>query len=227
MKNLFYCLLLVFISQPLFSQNCEKISPYKEGMKLEYTNYNKKGKETSIDKYSVSSVSNNNGNMEITIQSDLEDDSDASFEFLLKCVNGDFLIDMSNYGAIQGDASGPDFTLKAEGDFIIFPDNMNTGTELEDGQIALSVGGANSTTAIGTMSVLNRKVLESGSITTKAGTFDGHKLSFDYLFDMGILKLRGSGIEWYVPGIGIVKSESYSKKGKIQNTRELTFISQN
>jgi len=75
------------------------------------------------------------------------------------------------------------------------------------------------------MKVLNRKVLENNSITIKAGTFKGYKISFDYVFNLGILKFRGSGIEWYVKGIGIVKTENYSKNGKLRSSKELTKIS--
>ena len=77
------------------------------------------------------------------------------------------------------------------------------------------------------MAVLNRKVLANDDLVTKAGTFNGYKISFDYIFDLGLIKFRGSGIEWYVKGIGIVKTENYSKKGKLRWYRELTKISNN
>jgi len=56
MKNILYILISLSISQLMYSQNCEKISPYKEGMSLEYENYNKKGKVKSIESHLVESV---------------------------------------------------------------------------------------------------------------------------------------------------------------------------
>lgn len=227
MKKLLTLCISVCISHIAFSQHCEKISPYKEGMYLEYTNYNKKGKVTSVESHQVNTVSDKEDALSITLTSieDLKDKTKRNYT--LKCVDGNFYIDMANYTSLQGDNTSSSFEVKASGDFIEFPDQIEAGTTLNDGTINLELGSDNSFGTIASMQVLNRKVLESGELTTKAGTFDGYKVSFDYVFNIGIIKLRGSGIEWYVKGIGIVKSESYSKKGKLRSTRELTKITNN
>lgn len=222
--TLFTCLL---ICQLIFAQNCEKISPYKDGMYLEYTNYNKKGKVKSIESHKVNSVSNSDGALEINLTSIEDKKSKTEKQYTLKCINGDFYIDMANYTSLKGDDSKNSFKVKASGDFIEFPNTMKAGDALKDGAIDLQIGSDDSFGTVATMQVSNRKVVESGSLTTKAGTFDGHKISFDYIFNLGIIKFRGSGIEWYVNGIGIVKSENYNKKGKLRWTRELTKITGN
>jgi len=227
MKKALIILICLFVYQISISQNCESISPYKEGMYMEYTNYNKKGKIVSVEKHLVASVENQGGSLVIVIKTSvIEGKRNSSAEkYVLKCDNGNFKVDMTNYTSHQSDNQEGSLSVEAVGDFIEFPSGMQPGTLLEDGSIAISIGNGESTMAIADMSVLNRKVLAKDNLTTPAGTFDGYKISFDYLFDMGLLKVRGSGIEWYIDGIGIIRTESYSKKGKLRWSRELTKIS--
>lgn len=227
LKKILTISIFLLISQLTHSQTCENISPYKEGMSLEYSNYNKKGKIKSVESHFIQSVTNEDGNLTIQIKSTEEKDSKAAREYILKCSNGNFYIDMSNYTSLQNEDQKDTFKIKATGDFIEFPDEMEVGTVLEDGSIDLEIGDGNSFASIATMKVLNRKILANNSLTTKAGTFEGYKVSFDYIFDLGLLKFRGSGVEWYVKGIGIVKSENYTKKGKLRSSRELTKINTN
>lgn len=227
MKKALTILICLFICQISISQNCESISPYKEGMYMEYTNYNKKGKIVSVEKHLVEAVDNQDGSLVIDIKTSvIEGKRNSSAEtYILECENGNFKVDMTNYTSHQSDSQDGSLSVEAVGDFIEFPTGMQPGATLKDGTIAISIGNGESTMAIADMSVLNRKVLAKDNLTTPAGTFDGYKISFDYLFDMGLLKIRGSGIEWYVDGIGIVRTESYSKNGKLRWSRELTKIS--
>lgn len=221
MKNLLYISFFLLISQFTFSQICEEISPYKQGMSLEYTNYNKKGKETSVEKYYIESVTNDGaGNLAIDIQITEGKNAKTAKNHTLKCSGGDFYVDMANYTSLN-EGGNNSFQIKAKGDFIKFPNKINEGTTLEDGKIDLTIGDGNT---FATMQVLNRKLVKIGALTTKAGTYDGYIISFDYVFNIGILKIRGSGKEWYVKGVGIIKTENYSKKGKLRSTRELTKL---
>lgn len=226
MKNTLNLLVFLLVIQFSYSQKCEEISPYKKGMQLEYTNFNKKGKAKSTENHIVESVTSENGNLTINIKSNLSKRSKITTQYILKCENGNFYVDMSNYTSLQNDNKNT-FKIKGTGDFLEFPDDMKDGTNLKDGKIDLEVGDGGSLMPIASIKILNRKVIQNGSLTTKAGTFNGYKLSFDYVFDMGLLKLRGSGIEWYVKGIGIVKTENYNKRGKLMSYRELTKINGN
>lgn len=231
MKLKLLILVLTLAVQVVVAQNCEDISPYKEGMSLEYTNYNKKGKEKSIDSYVVKSVTTINGELSIDIETTIEEGkkNTTTHNQTLKCVNGNFYVDMSDYMAHQTEDQKSTLELKAEGDFVEFPANLKEGMSLKDGNLELKIGGGEggSSLAFANMKVLNRKVLQESDFSTKAGEFNAYKMSFDYIFTIGFLKIRGSGIEWYVKGVGIVKTESYTKKGKLRWTRELTKMNNN
>jgi len=227
MKKALTILICLFVYQIGLSQNCESISPYKKGMYLEYTNYNKKGKVKSVEKHTIEAVDNENGNLVIYIKTSMIEgkNSSSAQKYVLKCDSGNFKVDMANYASHQSENQEGSISVEAVGDFIEFPNGMSEGDMLNDGTIDIQIGEGDSSLAIANMSVLNRKVIGKDNLTTSAGTFKGYKISFDYLFDMGIIKIRGSGIEWYVDGIGIVRTESYSKKGKLRWSRELTKIS--
>ena len=69
--------------------------------------------------------------------------------------------------------------------------------------------------------MLNRKVDKKESITTPAGTYDCFALSYDSEMKMG-MKMNFKIKEWISEGVGVVKSESYNKNGKLMGYSELT-----
>lgn len=214
-KVITYLLVSVIASYSINAQNCESISPYKQGMTLEYTNYNKKGKAKDVENYEVLSVDNTTDEMVITLKQNINKKESGTFK--LKCNNGNFYVDMTGYLSNHDSANG--FGINAEGSFLVFPKSLKSGDDLPDGEIRVGKDDI-----YATMFIVNRKVKEKGQITTKAKTFEGYKITFDFIFELGPVKFRGSGEEWYVDGVGIVKSYSYNKAGKLKSSRELTKI---
>ena len=111
-----------------------------------------------------------------------------------------------------------------DGDVLEFPSGMNAGDALNDGTITVKVNKEDFTLVTMIMNITNRKVHPNETITTKAGTFDCQKVTFDFESKFGILKIRGSGVEWYQNDKVLVRSESYSKKGKLVASSDLTSI---
>jgi hypothetical protein len=79
-----------------------------------------------------------------------------------------------------------------------------------------------------TFNQTNRKVNSTEKITTPAGSWDAHKITYDGYFR---IKMIGIGVpmnlkvtEWFVPNFGIVKSETYDKNGKLMGSSMLTAI---
>ena len=66
-----------------------------------------------------------------------------------------------------------------------------------------------------TVTTQNRKVEAEEKITTPAGTFDCLKITYDMVSKIGFVKVQGSSVEWYSPGTGTIRSESYNKRGKL------------
>jgi len=111
--------------------------------------------------------------------------------------------------------------------FMSFPKNMYPGQKLEDVVFTMKTGDAQFAMEI-VSKLLDRKVDAKEKITTPAGTFDCLKISgkrSSSMKMMGMNKNMGDSTVdyiWFTPGIGVVKQESYSEKGKLINSSQLT-----
>jgi hypothetical protein len=75
-----------------------------------------------------------------------------------------------------------------------------------------------------TAQVTNRKVEAIEDIIVKAGTFKGYKLSCEVNSTVMGMKVNTKNTDWYAKGVGIVKTESFDKKGNLQSRTELIEI---
>ena len=77
-----------------------------------------------------------------------------------------------------------------------------------------------------TIKILNRKVESKESITTPAGTFSCFKITYDMESSTKIMgmntNVKLSSIDYLAEGIGVVKTESYDKKGELSGYSLLT-----
>jgi hypothetical protein len=220
--------LVVLFSTHISAQDCNAALFLKEGTTLEYTNYNKKGKEESSTKHKTLSVKSDNNKLSAKIQITMEDKKNKevfSSQYNAYCENGLISIDMSrffdNTQLMQYDEK---FTVDIDGNVLEFPINVSEGDQLNDGDITIKVSNETMTIVTMVMTISDRKVLSKESITTSAGTFECQKLSFNFETKIGFIKVKGSAIEWYNKDYVLVKSESYNKKGKIQSSTFLTNL---
>jgi hypothetical protein len=74
---------------------------------------------------------------------------------------------------------------------------------------------------------INRKVLNKENISTPAGSWDAYIIGYDANFKMKLgpmgIPMNYTAKEWFVPGVGIVKSETY-KNGKLAGSTMITSI---
>ena len=71
------------------------------------------------------------------------------------------------------------------------------------------------------MNLFNRKVAGNESVTTPAGTFDCYVITYDSEAKMGF-KMTSSNKLWLSEGFGMVKQETYNKKGALIGKSVLT-----
>lgn len=215
----------VAISSCLFvahSQDCTYYFPVKQGTSLEMKTYDAKDKVTGTVKQVVIGKTGNS----VKFNSEFLDKDGKSVskgDYEVKCENGEFVVDMSSYTRNIDLSSYKDMDLKIETDNMSVPSNPQPGQQLKDGAVRMKI--SNSTMTIMNMSVKisNRKVVGFEDVTTPAGTFKCLKISYDVESKM-VFTVRGKGIEWISQKAGLVKSESYSEKGKLQSHTLLTSI---
>ncbi len=228
MKNIILSLCFLFTLQ-LVAQDCDFLI-LNEGATLEYTQFDKKGKETSKSTHNTENISNQAGKVTALIKmttSTGDQEETFSSEYKVSCTDGMIAIDMIRFFDSNQISSynSDDFTVEMQGDILEFPNKMDVGTNLNDGSITVKVFNNDLKIVTVTMDITNRKIIANESITTKAGTFNCIKLSYDFESKIGFIKVKGSGVEWHSADKAIVKSESYNKKGKLTGSQELTRIS--
>jgi len=226
MKNLILGLCFFFTFQ-ISAQECNFLI-LNEGVTLEYTQFDKKGKATSKSTHNTENVSNQNGIVSALIKMTTAAEKDEAFssEYKVSCTEGLIAIDMIRFFDNKQISSynNEDFTVEMQGDILKFPQKMDVGADLNDGSITVKVFNNDLKIVTVTMDITNRKIVGNEKITTSAGTFDCTMLSYDFESKIGFIKVKGSGVEWYSEDKAIVKSESYNKKGKLTGSQELTKI---
>ena len=70
----------------------------------------------------------------------------------------------------------------------------------------------------------NRAVLARERITVPAGTFEAYKVAETVSVKLLIFRVAVKNVSWFVPGVGSVRTEQQTKKGKIENYSELVSI---
>lgn len=76
--------------------------------------------------------------------------------------------------------------------------------------------------------VEDRKVWGEEKVNTPAGTYNAFKLSYNMdirfkVMGMGI-PMKVKVLEWYSPGVGVIKTESFNKNGQLEERSVLSSI---
>lgn len=220
------CCILTYSS--IFSQiDCKPYLPISKGSKWEITNYSAKEKEMGKITYELIDKVEANGKLTFTIKSiqyDKKGNETFSNTFEAYCENGIFEFDMAF--RLNGESmkayQNMDVDLDATA-FEIPSMDVNEGTTLKDGSLVVNVGSNGIGMMRMTILVTDRKVAIKEKVTTSAGTFDCIKLSQKVSTKL-VVNIEGTSHEWYAENVGMVRSESYNKKGKLMGYSELTKL---
>lgn len=213
---------------PIFSQvNCHPYLPQVKGSIWEVTNYNKKGKVTGRNTYELIDKIENGDEITFTVSSKAYDKKDKIIfdnTFEAKCVGGKFELNMAYKleGSMMESFKNMEFTMDAS-EFEIPPIDATVGTELPDGSLVVEMDESGPIKMKMTVEVTNRKVEAKEKITTAAGTFDCLVLTQNISTKM-MVRMKNKSKEWYAENVGMVRTETYNKRGKLMGYSELTKI---
>lgn len=219
--------LLIFIATTAINAQ-EIFFPTSEGKILVYKMFDKKNKETGMLRYTIKEVNISGDNMDIIyLVESLDSKGKEEFkEEITLNKKGDVLyFDMSNFinkSAFQQDGEMPP-GLEIKGNNLEVPINPQPGTTLPDANIemAIKMGFVNMKIAT---NIINRKVELIEDVTVPAGIFNCYKFTGDVTNTVMGKKISSTTAEWYTRGLGVVKSESYDKNGKLNSYMVLTEV---
>ena len=225
MKIITIVALALIVNVGYSQSDCNPYVPALKGAKWEITNYSAKGKETGKVANELVDIVKSGSEIKFTIKTtsyDKKGEETFSNTFDAYCKNGKFEFDMAfkmNGEALQ---AYEDMDIEVDASEFQIPSmDAAPGTLLKDGSLVVDVASNSVHMFKMTVLITDRKVEAREEIKTPAGSFDCLKLSQKISTKM-IIGIEASSIEWYSKEVGMVRSESYNKKGKLNGYSELT-----
>lgn len=225
-----YGLILILLLSSLLTEAQNIFFPSKEGVVLEYKNYDNKDTEIGTTRYTITNVSKvgNNNDMDITYLI-VKEDKDKKIQFedelTVHYKNEKLYLDMGKIfkQSILKEVGELPKNFKITSTDIITPSNLEIGEKLPDSSVnmAFKKGIINIKIAI---NVTDRVVESLERVVVPAGSFEAYKVNSKTSAKASFIKKKSSATEWLVKGIGMIKSESYNKKGELESYTKLISI---
>jgi len=230
-RFILFCLAIACGLTAVAQQDCSTYFPFKQGVKMEYTNYNKKDKVEGAQMHEISDIqSTDGGGISATVSTMVTDKKGKELQsgnYEVKCKDGAFYMDMTGIiptemmqgKEAEGDASA-EIDIEQEG--MVIPADLSVGQELPDASTTINLGSGGMNLMKMKVDMTDRKVEAKETLETPAGTFDCYKMSYTMKTKFSFVKNEMQSTQWYAEDIGMVRSETYNKKGKLVGYSVLT-----
>jgi hypothetical protein len=195
------------------------------------TMYDRKSKESGKNVYKISEVNKSGNSMSSTLNFNVYDEKGKTITNgagRFKCHGASIDVDMRMSMPNDQMQTYKDMEIKAADAYLSYPSSMNAGQSLPDGNFSMEVTSKGNPFSTVTYNVVNRKVTGKEAVSSPAGNWEGYKITSNATMR---IKMMGVGIpmnlqitEWFVPGFGVVKTETYNKNGKLMGSTLLTSI---
>ncbi|UII78413.1 DUF3108 domain-containing protein [Flagellimonas sp. CMM7] len=209
--------------------NCSTFYPMTAGAKFSYNLYDKKDKPSGTTEYKVIKVENSGGNTVATMNvkaGGTKPKDQMELEYEVTCTGDGISIDFNSLLSpqLKGQLEQMNAEMDISGTNVEIPNNLSVDQELADGEliVAMSMSGIKMNTEVKTT---DRKVIGKESVTTPAGTFDCYVLASTISSKAMMAKMTFTDKVWLAKDIGIVKQETFNKKGKLSSRMELASFS--
>jgi len=219
MKNYlsaFVVVVMVFSFAPASGQDCTIYSDYDEGTSTKMVHYDEKDKQTGFTVTTVKERKSIPGGTSLLFEQVYDNNDDYTFEseFEVQCVNGEVKVDMSKLVDPTMMTAYEDMEIDVVADDLSIPKNASPGDVLNDGAVIVTVDTGTPIKVSITVTLSNRKVESRETVVTPAGSFECLKITYDMLSQVGFVKVRSSSAEYYHKKHGVIKTESFNKRGK-------------
>ena len=209
--------LLLLGGMQIAAQDCSEMFPQKEGAVLKYTHYDKKDKITGGHEVTLKEKQETADGPEVILASkyfDYKGEKIYDQEIKMECSDGVLYFDAASLLDPATMSAYQSMEVEITGDNLEIPMSGGAGTTLKDGGVTAVVSSGGMKIMTLSINLTNRKIAARESIQTPAGSFDCVKYTYDVVTKAGFVSVSTSGVEWYSPRYGSVRSESYNKSGK-------------
>jgi hypothetical protein len=225
MKNRLLALLtgLFSVIVSIQAQDCTYYFPVKPGSVRVMNSYKSNDKLTASVKTVI--IENKGNSVKFNSESfDAKGKSIYKGDFEVKCEKGEFVLDWKSY--LNMDMSKfKDMEMKIDGKALSIPPKLTVGQKHNDGDVNITIGNNGMTFMTISTKITNRTVEGFENITTAAGTFKCAKITAD-VESHTMFTIHTKTVEWISEKIGVVRTESLDKEGKLQSYSVLTSFSE-
>lgn len=219
-----FCFAMGLTAISMAQNECQSYFSFHSNTLMEYTSYDKKGAPDLYVKQRVIKVENTAAGTEATVETkttDKKGNNPIDGQFKVRCKDNTLIMDVSSLLGPQATSAFSSLEVSTTGDDLMLPSKLEVGQTLPDAssEIKAASGGVSLITM--TVNIRNRKVEAKETIQTAAGSFECYKISYTTETKMLGTKSIDTRI-WYAAGVGMVRQESYDKKGNLEGKIELT-----
>lgn len=219
-----FVLLSLVLAASTYAQECSTFFPFEKGANMEYTTFNKRGKVESITDNTVEEIDKNDASLKAVVATVLKDKKgketfSGTYEVL--CQDGKLLMDVNAMLNPQMTEAFSGYEVTVEGDALTLPYDLEVGKPLPDASSTITTSAEGINLVSMTVNITDRSVEDKATITTDAGTFECFKIRQTSNIKMMINRSYKT-VEYYAEGVGMVRSETYDKRDKLQSYMELT-----
>lgn len=229
MKLLFSILFTFTLVLSVSAQQCDALSMIQEGSKWELTSYNKRDKVTGSTYYHITSVSSEGDAVVWTLDMEMKDDDGEVYstsQTEIRCEAGVFKMSMEQFMSHDQMASMNEMDVEVDASELEYPTKPKVGEELPDAKMTITAGMNGMTMMTMITEIKDRKITSEETIETPAGTFDCLVLEQTTTIGSKLIDKDYPTKDWYLPGFGVVRSETYKSNGKLNSYTELTMYEQ-
>lgn len=216
MKKSFLLAIISLVFNLLSAQDCSFFT-MKEGVMFKYESYNSKDKLESSSKTEVLSVSTSGGKTTATTQMtsyDKKGEEVYTSEIPVICDNGELIIDMKSLIPEETLAGFKDMEVNIVTDNLTIPSNASPGQKLNDGHLSISVSTSGMSLGTYKFDITNRQVVGKEKISVAGKEYSALKITYDFDAKAMMVNKKYKIADYYVEGIGMVKSITYKSDGE-------------
>jgi DUF3108-like len=234
MRSLITCLFVFIFFNSAMAQTCAGYYFFNKG-DVEMITYDDKGKEIGRLTYYISEITKTGNDLIASFTTEEKNNSGVSLSKVpgkYKCSNGILFIDAAV--AIPKEQMAPykDMAVQSGVGFVEYPYKFISGQTFRDTSFTIQVLNNGSFFTNLTLDQTNRKVEAKATLTSQTGTWECLKITYDGKFTTN----NGSSpattfnfkcTEWFAPGFGIVKSETYSNTNMLISSFAIASVKNN
>jgi len=217
-------LIAIILSTIYIAAPCQSCASYFfEPKKMEWLHYNARGIQDATFLYAISPQSLNNNSSNAIVNVQLYDRNKKLLNtdnYSVKCLGQYINVDMRFFIPAQQVEQYMSPTAKMKVSFLEYPLHLKEGDQLKDGYFQME-NDKNGLKQILQMSILQRMVAGTESVSTPAGTWDCFVITYLLRLSMQTgpisIPLSMQVTEWYAPSFGIVKTSSAEGSAEINS----------